>query len=320
MVFFKFFLAFILLAPNLHAKDEFHDASESLSGHIQNDKLCFNSRAKDYLKGLNSFSLPVNSFSAKKGLKFSEEKTINFKSDFRKLSRGVVQFSKATYTDKEMRKFRKSPFYSLDFLGWNKMPGIALSIYRYAYITPRKSVEWFNLKKMTDKNFLEKTIKGVTRGGVRVKNPGGPCPRVDAQFKTDLDMAGIKIGTVHFRGNYYSLDKKNLVGNNFSMRELKTYFETSFEKSLGAPQKVTLLKIKEGNKKIVEEQLIKGGIFILQHWPLKSKGTLTITTRIMAVKVPLLPPFPWFIINASNNSRDYWSMAHTVTNVINFPR
>ena len=104
------------------------------------------------------------------------------------------------------------------------------------------------------------------------------------------------------------------------MNELKGYFETSFEKSLGAPQKVTLLKIKEGNKNVLEEQLIKGGLFILQHWPLKSKGTLTITTRIMAIKVPLLPPFPWFIINASNNSRDCWSMSHTVVNVINFPR
>ena len=146
MDFFKCLLAFLLLG-SLHAQDEFHDASESVSRHSKNEKLCFNSKAKDYLKGLKSFSLPVNSFSAKKGLKFSEEKSINFKSDFRKLSRGVVQFAKATYTDREMSKFRKSPYYSLDFLGWSKMPGIALSIYRYAYISPRKIVEWFNLKK-----------------------------------------------------------------------------------------------------------------------------------------------------------------------------
>ncbi|MDC0253537.1 hypothetical protein OAK75_01465 [Bacteriovoracales bacterium] len=306
---FKFVIIFFLLGSPIYASD-----------HSSNEKECLDSKAKNYLKSLRSFTLPVKGYSIKKRIKFHEEKAINFKANLKALSRGYVQFAKATYTDLEMRKFRKSPYYSLDFLGWNKMPNIALSIYRYAYITPRKNVEWFSLKKMTDRSFLEKTIKGVVPGGIKVGKPVELCSKVSAKFKTDLDMGGIKIGTVVFRGDYYSLDRKNLVGKNFSMNELNGFFETSFEKSLGAPQKVTLLKIKEGNKNVLEEQLIKGGIFILQHWPLKSKGTLTITTRIMAIKVPLLPPFPWFIINASNNSRDYWSMAHTVLNVINFPR
>ena len=205
---FKFVIVFFLLGSSIYASD-----------HSSNEKECLDSKAKNYLKSLRSLTLPVKGYSIKKGIRFHEEKAINFKANLKALSRGYVQFAKATYTDLEMKKFRKSPYYSLDFLGWSKRPNIALSVYRYAYITPRKSVEWFNLKKMTDKGFLEKTIKGVVAGGVKVQKPVGPCSKVYAKFKTDLDMGGIKIGTVVFRGDYYSLDRKNLVGKNFPMND-----------------------------------------------------------------------------------------------------
>ena len=124
-------------------------------------------------------------------------------------------------------------------------------------------------------------------------------------------MGALKIGTVKFEGVYFAIDKKTQIGTSTSSKEINNYFHPKYMGKLGAPEKVFFLKLME------EKQLIQGGLFLVQNWPLKGGGTLVLTTRMMVVKVDDLPYLPWSVINASNKTRDISGMVFTVKNVWN---
>ena len=269
---------------------------------------CLTQKKKSWLKKLNTSPLRVKRYALKpENLKLVEERSLDFSVDSKRLAQGYVQYSDAVYTDKMMDKFRSSPYGHLDAFGWNKMKKRAISVFRYAYIAPRKDIDFFTLKRLTSKTFLYKTILGLEK--VESSYVKSECPYSAASFVTALNMGKLKIGTVKFQGAYFSINKKNQVGTSTSSKEINNYFHPKYTGKLGPPEKVFFLKLFE------EKSLIQGGLFLVQAWPIKGGGTLLLTTRMMVVKVDDLPYLPWSVINASNKDRDVKGMIFTVKNV-----
>ena len=96
------------------------------------------------LKKLSLFSiyllLPLHSLEAKSSkdpVNF-EGKSLDFNINLKKLSQGLNQFSNTNYTDKKMRKFRKS-----------EDKRSAISVFHYTYITAKKDIDFFTSKRLT---------------------------------------------------------------------------------------------------------------------------------------------------------------------------
>ena len=269
---------------------------------------CLTQKKKSWLKKLKTRPLRVRTKAlSPNDIKITEERDINFSVDPEKLAQGYVQYSNAVYTDKMMEKFRSSPFGRLDVFGYNKMKKRAISVFRYAYITPRKNIDYYTLKRMTSSSFLQKTILGLEK--LKKSYVDSECPYSANTFVTALNMGALKIGTVKFEGVYFAIDKKTQIGTSTSSMEINNYFHPKYMGKLGAPEKVFFLKLME------EKKLIQGGLFLVQNWPLKGGGTLVLTTRMMVVKVDDLPYLPWSVINASNKTRDVDGMVFTIKNV-----